>query len=234
MPYPPLLVVHASAGGVALLTGTVAVCVRKGSQTHARAGIVFSVAMLTLAASGTYLGALKSQTGNVIGGLATFYMVATAWMAGRPRTTQRSPLDWVGLLFALTLMTGCFVYGFGVASGRRHAPDGVPAAMDFFFGTILLLAAIGDIRMLARSGFVGSQRIARHLWRMCFALFVASGSFFMGRQRLFPIFIQRSFVLELLTVLPLLLMIFWLVRVRFKPVFVRKVLPVGEDVYSRT
>ena len=211
----PLLALHVCAGAVGLLAGTVAVSVRKGSRTHAGAGVVFSVAMLTLGVSGTWLGYLKFQTGNIIGGLVTVYMVATAWKAGRSRVPQRSPFDWGALLFALALTAGCFLYGFDVATGRLHPHDGVPAGMDFFFGFIVLVAAIGDVRVLAQGGFAGSKRIARHLWRMCFALFVASGSFFMGRQRIFPLFIQRSNVLVLLTVLPLLLMIFWLVRVRF-------------------
>jgi hypothetical protein len=34
--------------------------------------------------------------------------------------------------------------------------------------------------MLLRGGVVGTQRVARHLWRMCFGLFIAAGSFFLG------------------------------------------------------
>ncbi len=34
--------------------------------------------------------------------------------------------------------------------------------------------------MLARGGVLGAKRIARHLWRMCFGLFIAAGSFFLG------------------------------------------------------
>jgi hypothetical protein len=46
--------------------------------------------------------------------------------------------------------------------------------------SITLLAAAGDLRMLVRGGLFGAKRIARHLWRMCFGLFIASGSFFFG------------------------------------------------------
>jgi hypothetical protein len=41
----------------------------------------------------------------------------------------------------------------------------------------MLLAAAGDLRMLLRGGLFGAQRIARHLWRMCFGLFIARDLF---------------------------------------------------------
>ena len=85
--------------------------------------------------------------------------------------------------------------------------------MFFFLGSIGLLAAAGDVRMLVRCGVFGQQRIARHLWRMGFALFIATGSF-LGQKRVFPLLGGPKIML--LAGIPLLLMIFWLIRVRFK------------------
>ena len=45
----PLLILHILAGSIALLTGTVAMAVRKGGNLHRASGDVFTVAMLTLA-----------------------------------------------------------------------------------------------------------------------------------------------------------------------------------------
>jgi hypothetical protein len=212
MPFSPILALHICAGSLGLLSGTVAISVRKGSRNHVAAGIVFSVSMLILGATGTYIAYTKSQPGNIIGGLLTIYMIATAWMAARRRDAQTGIFDWVALLFALCVGTACILYGIKAANGETH--DGVPAGMDFFLGFVVLLAAAGDIRMLVRGGVSGAQRIARHLWRMCFGLFIASGSFFMGRQRIFPEFVRQSNVLIFLTILPLLLLVFWLIRVR--------------------
>jgi len=129
------------------------------------------------------------------------------------RAVSTSLFDWVGLVWALAVGAACMVYGRQAANGLTH--DGVPAGMDFFLGGVILLASAGDMRMLARGGVSGTERIARHLWRMCFGLFIASGSFFMGRQRIFPEMVRRLNVLILLTVLPLVLLVFWMVRVRF-------------------
>jgi hypothetical protein len=53
---------------------------------------------------------------------------------------------------------------------------------------------------------------------MCFALFVAAASIFLARQHLFPAFMRKSGALVFLSVLPLLLLIFWMSRIRFENV----------------
>jgi cell division protein FtsW (lipid II flippase) len=67
----------------------------------------------------------------------------------------------------------------------------------------------------------GTQRLARHLWRMCFALFIASMSVFLARQHLFPAILRTTGVLYVLSFSPLLLMIFWLIRIRVANAFKR-------------
>ena len=83
-------------------------------------------------------------------------------------------------------------------------------------------ATASDIRLLVRGGISGTQRIARHLWRMCFAFFIAAGSIFLARQHLFPTILRKTGTLYLLTFMPLILMVFWLIRIRFKNVYEKK------------
>ena len=99
-----------------------------------------------------------------------------------------------------------------------------PAGMSFFFGTVLLLASAGDIRMLAHGGIAGRRRIIRHLWRMCYGLFIATGSFFLGQQQVFPASLRGSVFLTVLALLPLPLLIYWFLRVRFSKVYNNRVL----------
>src|SRR6202047_3091538 len=96
----------------------------------------------------------------------------------------------------------------------------------------LLLAAAGDIRMLVRGAVFGVKRIVRHLWRMCFGFFIATGSFFLGQQQVFPAWLRGSSVLFIPALLPLVLLIFWLFRVRFTNAYKRMSMPRGADVYS--
>jgi len=98
----------------------------------------------------------------------------------------------------------------------------VPAPIYFVLCSAGLLSAAGDLRMRWRGGLYGRQRILRHLWRMCFAWFIASGSVFLARPHLFPAILRETYALVFLGVLPLLLMIFWWVHLRCSSIFKRK------------
>jgi len=94
--------------------------------------------------------------------------------------------------------------------------DGVPVPMYFILGGIVLAAALGDLRMMRRGGLHGVPRLARHLWRMCFALFIASGSFFLGQAQLIPKPYRNYAILAIPAFAPLVAMVYWLWRVRRK------------------
>jgi hypothetical protein len=49
---------------------------------------------------------------------------------------------------------------------------------------------------------------------MCFGLFIATGSFFLGKQEFFPAALRKQYLLLPLAILPLVMLIYWLVRVR--------------------
>ncbi len=71
------------------------------------------------------------------------------------------------------------------------------------------------------------QRLVRHLWRTCVALFIATTSFFIGtasdpvlrrtglRARLFPEAIRKTHLPEVPVVIIVILTIFWVCRVQF-------------------
>jgi hypothetical protein len=201
---------------------------RKGSPRHVLAGRVFVASMLTMAVGATYLAFVKHQPNNVGGGILTFYLIGTAWLTARRRDGETSSWDWVAFLIPLALGILTWMNAIQVVRRGASSQDGVPVGMSFFMGSVMLLAAAGDVRMLLRGGLFGAKRIARHLWRMCFGLFIASGSFFLGPSnrplRLLsrvglgqhlPAALFSTALYLILTLLPLVLLVFWLVRVRF-------------------
>lgn len=224
MQMSPVLAIHICAGTVGLLSGGVAMSFRKGSRRHGIAGKVFVVSMVSLGASAMDLALMKHEVGNFVGGILTTYLVITAWLTARRRDGETSIFDWAALLIPLAVGVTTVTLGIRKLNNPAAFHDGVPVGMNFFLGTVALLMAAGDVRMLLR-GISSKQRIARHLWRMCFGLFFASGSIFIARPHLFPAWLSTTHILVLLGVLPLILLIFWLVRVRFPNAYQRTAAP---------
>ena len=234
MPYSPILIVHICGGTFGLLSGAAAISFRKGSPRHVLAGKVFVASMLTMAVGAVYLGVVKHQPNNVGGGIFTFYLILTAWLTARRPPGVMSRFDWLAMLVPLALGVFTWMTGIRILRSGATSENGVPVGMTLFMGTVMLLAAVGDLRMLLGGGVVGTRRIARHLWRMCFGLFIASGSFFLGPnnrplrllttvgigQHLSPALFSTGLYL-VLAILPLVILIFWLVRVRFTSTFKR-------------
>jgi hypothetical protein len=101
------------------------------------------------------------------------------------------------------------------ALGRPHmAINGVPGPMILFMGSIAFMAGVGDWRMIRGGGIRGTKRIARHLWRMCFGLFIASGSFFLGQMKFFPKPVRIPMLMAIPALAPLVMLIYWMWRVR--------------------
>jgi hypothetical protein len=215
MQISPLLVLHISGGITGILSGAVAMCFRKGGRGHVVAGQVFVIAMLCMSGTGAYMAYfVKPNMGNVMGGVMTFYMVSTAWMTAKRRDGETGIFDWGALLVALAFGAVAGTFGLQAAYSPTGLKEGYPPVLYFIWGSVALLSAAGDVRMLLRGGvFFGSQRIVRHLWRMCLGLFIATGSFFLGQQKVFPASLRGLKVWFVPAFLPLLLLIFWLVRV---------------------
>lgn len=227
MQISPMLVLHISGGITGILSGGVAMVFRKGSRGHFVAGQVFVIAMLCMSASGAYMAYfVKPNMGNVMGGVMTFYMASTAWMTARRRDGETTVFDWGALLVALAFAAYAATLGLEAAHSPTGLKEGYPPALYFIWGSVALLSAAGDVRMLWRGGaFFGSQRIVRHLWRMCLGLFIATGSFFLGQQKVFPASLRGLKVWLVPAFLPLVLMIFWLVRVWITKTYKKSVRP---------
>ncbi|MGH7694021.1 MAG: hypothetical protein ACRENH_03525, partial [Gemmatimonadaceae bacterium] len=53
--------------------------------------------------------------------------------------------------------------------------------------------------------------------RMCFAFFIATGSFFFGQAKLFPAAVRESGLLSIPALLPFALLLYWVVRIKLLP-----------------
>ena len=209
-----LLPIHIAAGGLALVLGALALSVKKGGTVHRRSGLLFVYAMLVMGGTAAILG-------NVIGGLMSAYFVGTALTTVRPVSPWTRRLNAATLTMAVGLALLAIVGGVTNVSSPALSPGGVPfraiGVMSFVLAAVLLLEAAGDVRIMRFGMPRGGPRLARHLWRMCFALFIAAGSFFSIEARVAKI-LPGPFTAGPMRALPIVLlfaaMFYWLWRVR--------------------
>jgi len=213
-----ILILHIGAGILAILSGAAALAFRKGSSSHRLAGNVFFASMLILSAIGACVAPFLPDRGSAVAGAFAFYLVATAWVTVRRDEGSVGLFEWGALLAALGIALAGVSLGWEGANSPKGLidPKGQTYETAYLFAFLAALAAVGDVRVILRLGISGARRITRHLWRMCFALFIATGSFFLGQQQLFPASVRGSPVLFVPVLAVLALMIFWLVRVRFR------------------
>ncbi|HEY0659940.1 MAG TPA: hypothetical protein VGD21_01240 [Lysobacter sp.] len=210
--------IHIAGGVLALVAGAIAVAVRKGRGVHASAGTWFCVSMFVLGITASILAPFKSPPDSPIGGVMVCYFVATAWMTARRR--NGTPGRFEKIACAIGLAIGIAIIGEGIRRALSPTPPSAPpgAGVLLVLGAICLLAGLGDLKFILRGKASTTQRISRHLWRMCFAFFIATGSFFLGQQDVLPQAVRGSAILFVLALAPIALMLFWLVRVRFAKV----------------
>lgn len=217
-----LLPIHIAAGGLAIVLGAVALSVKKGGTIHRRSGLLFVYAMLIMAASASILSLLKGRAdGNVLASVLTVYFVGTALTTVRPVSSWTRRINAAALMVAVVLAAGCAVNGARMIGTPGRDLNGVPnqtaGMMSLIISVLLVMAAAGDVRIVRSGTPRGGRRLARHLWRMCFALFIAAGSFFSLRERVAQI-LPAPFTTGPMRALPIVLlfgaMFYWLWRVR--------------------
>jgi hypothetical protein len=206
-----VLYVHVIAGGIAILAGCAAMLFAKGTPRHRRAGDVYVVAMLVMTSSAFVAAAfLRPNKTNVLAAMFTFYLVASAWLAMHRRRAQP------GLLDHLASVVGAAAawYGFTVVS-RIESPG--MEGFGYAFGGIATLCVASDVRWFLGRELTRTQRLVRHVWRMGFTFFVATGSFFLGQMKHLPDWVTAPRLNVLIALVPVVLLVFWLIRVRFPP-----------------
>jgi hypothetical protein len=211
------LAVHFGGGLVSIIAGTIALSVAKGGRLHKQSGLIFTWAMVVLGLTAAGIGLYEKIPSQVFAGLFAAYLVFSAM-------TTVKPLPGIGRRVDIALMVLAFASAVaGLYGGVTEWLDptvevvGRPRVVPpLVIGTVILLAAIGDLRAIRAGGLRGSRRLARHLWRMCFGLFIATGSFFLGQMNFVPAPMRIVPLLLVLAFAPILFLVYWMWRVRIR------------------
>lgn len=211
---------HIVAATLGLIAGYVALYSAKGALVHRKSGLLFVYAMLIMSVFGMTIAVVRDKAPdiNIPAGMITSYMVITALTTVRPPGDGSRAWRWLdvgAMLVALAVGVTMLTFALeAIANGGKR--NGMPAFPYFLFATFGFLGFAGDLRVLRSGARKGASRIARHLWRMSMALFIAALS---GSVQLIK-FIPKEFRVPGMVAIPMLLvlvtMFYWLWRVRIR------------------
>ena len=210
-----MLSIHILAGIVALVSGAVALAAAKGARLHRRSGTLFVYAMVTMALLGAAIAVFRGAAPsiNVPAGLTTAYLVVTALMTVRQRSSWSRPVDRAAMIFGFVVGAASIIFGIVTLATVTGPAKGMAYPL-FLFGMVGLGGGKSDLKVIRNGGLGGTARLRRHLWRMCLSLFIATGSFFLGQAQVFPAPVRDSGLLAVPVFAVLAAMLYWLWRVR--------------------
>ena len=206
--------VHIAAGLIGIASGAIALAALKGASLHRRSGMVFVYSVIVMSSTAVVLAALhQPHPGNIIAGWLTFYLVATGLLTVRRLGQYARHVDVVAMFAALALTLVCIGLGLFLDIDQQ-VPGGVPPRGYYFIiGAIAVVLALNDMRMIAAGGLKGAARLRRHLGRMGGAMFLATGSFFIGQPQVFAGGPLEWVVLRTIPVLAVVAVtMYWLIR----------------------
>ena len=181
--------------------------------------MLFVYAMLVMAITGGTIAAVRGNEGSAIGGMMTCYFVTTGLTTVRQPAGWSRRLDVLLMLVALGIAMVSLTLGILTVASPTGRWDGLPPFPFFMFGIVGLLAVAGDARVLRAGALTGAPRLTRHLWRMCWSLWIAAGSFFFGQAKVIPEPIRIPALLAVPVLVIFVAMFYWLWRVRIRKSF---------------
>jgi len=197
-----LISIHATLGGIGLLTGIVSMASRKGKRVHKSSGKVFSYAMVLSSLISIPVCFMPGHENMFLFAIAVFtiYLVLTGQRALLYKLKNLKTVskwkDWflssIMLCFGLCLIIeGAF---------KILYPNG-PTVLFLFFGAVSVFLSIQDMRFYLNKNISSTEFVQRHIGQMSGA-FIAS----------FTAFLSAGLQLKhwLVWILPTVFISFWI------------------------
>lgn len=199
-----ILYAHILGGMIGLVAGVVASLSHKGGCTHRFSGQVFFYSMLISYAIALFVAPFLpvEQGQNTLAALLSLYLLLSAFHAAKNRAYQASWVEKAGLIFSLSIIVACAIFI------KTSGPD-VDTGVFYMFVVVSAIAFLGDLSILIRKSISQRSRIVRHVWRICFTFFIASGSLFFGQGQLFPLWFNESAFPQLFAMFPIVMLLIW-------------------------
>lgn len=172
-----LIYIHATFGGIALLTGLVAVIARKGETVHKRFGLVFYYAMILSGVSAMIIAVLPNHENPFlfVVGIFSLYFVLTGYRALQfKRKIPDLKLD--KAISVLMLITGFLMLLLSLVITNSVS------IVLVVFGLLGILFAFQDLRLFKNPKKLREKWLRLHLGRMLGGYIAASTAFVIVNQ----------------------------------------------------
>jgi uncharacterized membrane protein len=206
---------HFWIGCGAIIAGFTAFASRKGEGVHRTAGTLFVVTMGLLAISGLWLSLARDILFTVFLSAISFHALITGWAAAKSRFVL---CRWISRLAPIS--SG--LIGLGAVAGGMIAgasPDGLlndlPPAAFYLLAFVSAVLCGLDIFYALMPAPPLRVRLTRHVWRMGFSFFLATGIFFFGNNHVLPEVLRSPWFLALPVLAVVVWTLFHAVRNRF-------------------
>lgn len=206
-----VLAIHVMGGLIAIAGGFAALAFRKGSLEHRNAGVTFFWGMMIMSVGAAWLGYIRSELNDIVAAVTIAYLVTTARWAIQGEATRGRFLEAGAFVVAIgiTIANVAFALRAANAGGTLY---GHSAILYWISAAITAFTASLDLNFVVRGVLSWRHRLVRHLSRMCFALWIAVASFFLGQMKVFPDVLRNVYLLATPVLVVFLAMIYWLVR----------------------
>lgn len=179
-----ILYFHAFSGGIALLSGIVAIATKKGSKKHILSGDIYYWAMFAVIVTGLIVGFYRNNVFLQTIAIFSFYMAFTGKRVLRfKKEVCPQFIDWV--MNSLSILVAAFMLYLGIFNLLRVGFVGsIP--MLLVFGGLLFVMTIQDFLKLLKKKFVKNDWLFTHIGRMGGSFIATSTAFLLTNIRMDP------------------------------------------------
>lgn len=182
------LLLHATAGGFALLSGLIAIFTKKGAKKHIKGGQVYFWSMLIVIVSGLIVGVYRGNIFLQTIAVFSFYMAFTGKRCLRyKKEIKPTALDWFASI--LSLLVASFMLYLGIKAILKIGFAGA-VPMLLVFGMMLFAMSFGDLRKMKSKKFVKNAWLYEHISRMGGSFIATSTAFLLVNIQIEPVWVM--------------------------------------------
>jgi hypothetical protein len=156
-----LLAVHITAGIVALLSATLALCSGKGEKLHRLSDTIYFWAISAIFTTAIPMAIITGNTFLFLIAIFSFYLAFAGRQFAKNRKGIASNIDWVAI--GLVLISGIGMWMLAINYFLTHNSQYITLAL---FGFIALAVGYQDYMRYKNRTVIGKSRIAGHLTHM--------------------------------------------------------------------